>query len=323
MPFSGAQGTANTQAAKWLVENEPRRIQIHGVMATLGVDGGFLAYSRVPSLQRGVVVDPCQPATDISTEAAPMRFGMVEYVARVPVCMANQDIFKHPNDIVNINVTLGEIQNWYGYYARMDTATGNPSLGGLPDLVAPGRIVDMGGAALSFPCLTRAYNLVTANNGRPSVIMSSGRSRESYENLTRLSGLNLEYVPWRWYCPATRRWIDGEVPSFNGTPWVINDEMNPGLLPADRRIWFMVLGDDGGKGPTRGLTRLVPAGMEHSPFVVRMTNGVPDFVNQTVNMTKDIWVSMPAGLALGSQGALSLLTNFEHVGECPGGPPPA
>jgi len=44
-------------------------------------------------------------------------------------------------------------------------------------------------------------------------------------------------------------------------------------------------------------------------------------VNQTVNMTKDIWVTMPAGLALGSQGALSLLTNFEHVGEC--GPLPA
>ncbi|MCZ7605058.1 MAG: hypothetical protein M5U25_03100 [Planctomycetota bacterium] len=53
-----------------------------------------------------------------------------------------------------------------------------------------------------------------------------------------------------------------------------------------------------------------------------MTNGVPDFVNQTVNMTKDIWVSMPAGLALGTQGALSLLSNFEHVGEC-AGPVPA
>lgn len=42
--------------------------------------------------------------------------------------------------------------------------------------------------------------------------------------------------------------------------------------------------------------------MERSPFLLRTTNGVPDFVNQTVNMTKDIWVTMPAGLALGSKG---------------------
>jgi hypothetical protein len=52
-----------------------------------------------------------------------------------------------------------------------------------------------------------------------------------------------------------------------------------------------------------------------------MTNGQPDFANQRVNMTKDIWLTMPAGLALGSQGALSLLTNFEHFGECPSEPP--
>jgi len=321
MPFSGAQNTANTQVARYLVENEPRRIQIHGVMPVQGINGGFLVYPRVPALKPAQVVDACQPADDISTTVAPIRFGMVEYVARVPVCMADQDTFKHPNDIVDINVTLAEIQNWYGYYRRMDTGTGDPSLGGLPDLVAPSRIVNMGGAPLSFPCLSRAYHLVTANNGKPSVIMSNARSLESYENLCRLNGQNLEYLPWRWYCPATRRRIEGEVPSFNGTPWVINDEMDQSDAPTQRRIWFMVLGDDGGKGPTRGLTRIVPAGMERNPFVVRMTNGQPDFVNQTVNMTKDIWLSMPAGLALGSQGALSLLTNFGHVGECPGEPP--
>jgi hypothetical protein len=291
-------------------------------MPVQGVNGGFLVYPRVPAIKPAQVVDPCQPADDISTAATGVRFGMVEYVARVPVCMANQDIFQHPTDIVSANVTLGEIQGWYGYYGRMDIATGSPTFGGLPDLVAPSRTVNMGGAPLSFPCLSRAYHLVTANNGKPCVIMSNARSLESYENLCRLNGQNLEYMPWRWYCPAARTWHEERIPSFNGTPWLINDEMNPGLLPADRRIWFIVLGDDGGKGPTRGLTRIVPAGMEHSPFVVRMTNGVPDFVNQTVNMTKDIWVSMPAGLALGTQGALSLLSNFEHVGEC-AGPVPA
>lgn len=322
MPFQGAPDTANVQAAKWFVENDPPRIQIHGVMPDLGVDGGFLVYPRVPAIRPAQVIGPCRPADDISTQVTPARFGMVQYVARVPVCMADDAIYQRPTSMVEGNITLGEMQNWYGYYGRMDTATGDPVFGGLLDLVAPPRIVDMGGAALSFPCLSRAYHLVTANNGKPTVIMSNARTLESYENLTRLSGLELEYLPWRWYCPATRAWKEERIPSFNGTPWLINDEMNAGVLPADRRIWFIVLGDDGGKGPTRGLTRIVPAGMELKPFIVRTTNGQPDFVNQTVNMTKDIWVTMPAGLALGSQGALSLLTNFEHVGECPG-PVPA
>lgn len=58
-----------------------------------------------------------------------------------------------------------------------------------------------------------------------------------------------------------------------------------------------------------------------NPYIKRVTNGVPDFANQGVRMTKDIWMSMPAGLSLGSQGALSILTNFAHVGDCTGGPP--
>lgn len=318
MPFTGASGTANTQASKWLVENDPRRIQLHSHLPAFGVAGGFLTYSRVPALVAAPVVDPCAPAKDHSDGAAPVRFGMVEYATRLQVCNADQDVFRDPNLIEEINIITAEVKCWYGYYGRMDVLTGNPVLGGLPDLVAPGRVVDMAGVPLSFPCLSRAFHLVTANSGHPCAIMSNARSRESYENLCRASGFDVPMISWRWYCPATRMWIDGWVPAFNGVPWLINDEMNPGVLPADRRIYFMVLGDDEGKGPTRGLTRLVPAAMVQSPFVLRVTNGVPDFVNQEVNMTKDIWLTMPAGLALGSQGALSMLTNFEHVGECGG-----
>lgn len=320
MPFSGASGTANTIAALHPVENEPRLIQIHGRMAVKGVPGGTLVYPRVPALKPASVVNPCLPADDISTSVTPARFGMVEYVARVPVCMADQDIFQHPNDITDFNITLAEVQNWYGFYARMDVLTGNSSLGGLPDLVAPSRTLNLGGGPLTFACLEEAHDLVTAIQGKPTVIMSNARSLRSYRNLCWNAGIKPPEVQWRWYCPATRMWHDGWVPAFRGVPWVINQEMNPGLLPADRRIYFMVLGDDDGKGPTRGLTRLVPAGMEYNPFVLRMTNGVPDFATQRVNMTKDIWLTMPAGLALGSQGALSMLTNFEHVGECAGGP---
>lgn len=96
MPFSGASDAANIQAAKWFVENEPRRIQIHGVMPVLGINGGFLVYPRVPAIKPAQVVGPCEPADDISTQVTPARFGMVQYVARVPVCMADRAIYRHP-----------------------------------------------------------------------------------------------------------------------------------------------------------------------------------------------------------------------------------
>lgn len=106
MPFSGASGTSNVEATKWLVENQPKRVQLHGHLPTRGVNGGFLTYSRVPSLTPAGVVDPCAPAPDDSDEAKAVRFGMVEYVSRVLVCNADQDIFRHPNLIEQINTVL-------------------------------------------------------------------------------------------------------------------------------------------------------------------------------------------------------------------------
>jgi hypothetical protein len=79
------------------------------------------------------------------------------------------------------------------------------------------------------------------------------------------------------------------------------------FLRYDLRLWFAHGGHHAGF-----------RGLEHRQHPGR---GVPDFANQGVRMTKDIWMSMPAGLSLGSQGALSILTNFAHVGDCAGGPP--
>ena len=317
MPFTGASGTSNKQASKWLIENEPVKVQIHGHWPTLGVHGDTLVHSRVPALVDASVVDPCDPAKDHSDAATPHRFTMVNYATRLEVCMANQDISRIPNLIEAIEIEVGKIKLDYGFYARMDTVVGDPSIGGLPDLVAPGNVLDLAGGLLSFACLEAAFNLVTANNGRPTVIMSNSRSQESYRNLCWAAGIEPPSMPWRWYDPF-KGWQTGDVTEFHGVPWLINDKMDQGPLPANRRIYFMVLGDDGGTGPTRGLVKIMPADLVRNPYILRATSGVPDFVAQEVNMTRDIWLTMPAGLALGSQGALSILQNFAHIGTCLG-----
>lgn len=317
MPYTGAENAVNIQATQNLVENDPEIIQVHGHIPELPVDGGFVTYARVPKLIEGSPAGPCQPIKDHSDAATQVKFGMVDYATRFVICNADEDTLRVPNSPENNEDALAEIKLEYGFYARMDVGTGDPVHGGLPDLVSPANIVNAGGALLSFPCLEAAFDKITSNNNQPTIIMSNLASRQSYRNLCWAAGIRPPEMPWRWYDPG-KGWQSGFVTSFHGVPWLVNTKMNAGLAPADRRIWFMVLGDDGGKGPTRGLTRIVPADRLGSPYVKRAVNGVPDFANQEVNMARNVWWTMSAGLALGSHGALSVLTNFENVGECPG-----
>lgn len=323
MPISGVPNTANVQATLHAIENQPVIIQPNGHWPTLGVNGGVLVNTRVPLLTDAVAAGACAVVPDTSDPFGQVRFTYVYYATRLQICDLDQDLYQDPNDVEAMATNLMKIKLDYAFYARMDTLTGNPSAGGLPDLVAPGNVLDMGGAPLSFACLERAFSLVIANNGRPTMIMSTSRTLESFRNLCWNTGTVPPELPWKWYDPARRMWVSGYITSFRGVPWLINDKMFQGDNPLQRRIYFMVMGDDGGTGPTRGLVRITPRKLVANPYIKRVTNGVPDFANAAVNMTKDIWMSMVAGLALGSQGALSIVQNFEHVGECAGGPPPA
>jgi hypothetical protein len=78
----------------------------------------------------------------------------------------------------------------------------------------------------------------------------------------------------------------------------------------------MMLGDDGKEGPTRGVTGILPHGRGRNLFVKRATNGAFDS-GQTDPVT-DTWVTMPSGVAVGSQGALSMLENFALPSVCGG-----
>jgi len=317
MPFTGAANTANVEATRGLIENDPVIIQPAGHWATRGVSGGQLSNSRVPTLEPASILAACAAADDTSDAATQIRFTFNNFVSLLAVCTADQDRFRIPNNIESIEIELAKIKLEYAWWRHLDAATGNPATGGLPDLAAIDRIIDMAGAALSFACLERAFSRVTANNGRPTMIMSTSRSLESYRNLCWDAGISPPEMPWRWYDPAKRTWVSGVVTTFRGVPWLINDMMFQGDDPLQRRIYFMVVGDDGGSGPTRGLTRILPADLMHNPYIRRTTMGVPNFNDQTVGMARAIWLTMPAGIQLGSQGALSILRNFEQVGVCP------
>ncbi|MCG3185402.1 MAG: hypothetical protein ICCCNLDF_03633 [Planctomycetes bacterium] len=142
-------------------------------------------------------------------------------------------------------------------------------------------------------------------------------------------------MPWKWYEPGAGRMVSGEAPAFNGVPIIVNDMMVSAgsAAAADQRIYFMVLGDDGRSGPTRGVVGFVPERLKGDMFIRRETMGLTEVaaltldipsvpylgtLEQTVSVRtqKTVWVSFPAGLGIGSQGALSMIHNFTPVADC-------
>lgn len=246
------------------------------------------------------------------------EFALQEFITRYKICTFDLDSYQFPNQLETVLYALAKRRLLYAYATFIADSNQSGSLVGICDAA---RVVNMAGAALTLDCLDDAYERVTAGTGRPTLIMSHSRSLRTYRSLCRAAGI-YQRVPWRWYDPARGRMVEGSVDAFNGTPWLANDFVNAGADPTEERTFFMVMGDDGGQGPTRGVTGIVPAAQGRNLFNRRRIEGVfaadagagaPDMLPGV-----DTWVSMPAGLALGSQGALSIIENYTTVASCGG-----
>ena len=324
MPLTNATLLTDDRLARWLIENSPVKLQIARVWPFLGVAGGQLTYSRANSaLTPATVPTACDPVADDSDTAAVQTFDLADYITRYSICFSDEDRYKDPNDLDDVEYALSLRKLLYAYFARLDQATGSAASGGLRDIIGSGRSVNRAAGALTLDCMDHAYNLVTENDGRPTHIMTSSRGLRTYQSLCRASG--------------TGRMVSSEVPAFNGTPILVNDTMvsATSTSAADQRIYFMVLGDDGRAGPTRGVVGFVPERLKRNMFVRRETMGLPYVEPLTIEIPdlpppfsiqvdpvtdmrtqKTVWVSFPAGLGIGSQGALSMIYNFTPVADC-------
>ncbi|MCC6687398.1 MAG: hypothetical protein IT205_10500 [Fimbriimonadaceae bacterium] len=315
MPLTNASLLSENRRTRFIVENSPIKLQIARVWPWLGVDGSGNMYARKNAQLTPTPVNTgCSNVAETADTLASITFPVVDFVVRKQICFTDADRYHLPNNPDEDEYLVALAELIYGYFAWLD---GTPGTGGLRDYIAAARIVDMGGGALTFPCLNLAYNFVVSNNGRPTVIVSSSRELRTYEQLCRDNGFAPPQMPWQWYNPSLGRMEESLVTQFNGTPWLINGcmagEASP--KPSNQRIYFMVLGDDGGEGTTRGVTGIVPQHLISWPFVKRVTNGTHTFdVGQTLPV-RDMWVSFPSGLAIGSQGAISMIQNFEPLVE--------
>lgn len=302
MPLQAAAGLAQDQLARWLIENSPSKLQIAKIWPFTGVRGGELSYARQNSALNAASQElDCAVVSESVDAAENVTFPIRDFITRYQICFADQDRFKFPNDLDATEYALAVRRLLYGYFEFLDAPIGN---GGLLDQVDSTRIVDLGGTSpLTLDCMDDAYQRVVSNDGRPTVIMTSSRGLRTYQSLTRAAGYEPPKVPYAWYDPATRRMKECEAPAFNGTPILINDMMESFQEPdaSVQRIWFLVLGDDGDSGPTRGVHGIVPEPLKNRMFVRRETNGsIVAGAGTEVTPVIDVWVSWPVGLATGS-----------------------
>jgi hypothetical protein len=318
MPVGNPQLLTSSPVARWAVEQAPIKLQIASVMPFQGVAGGELRYAQVPALTAGADLAPCAPVPDSSSTVEQAGFGFTQLGTRYRVCHADQDRNQSPNSPMGSSYPLAIRGLMYGFFGELDSDPGGPLA--LRNYILIDRTVTMGGGALSFNCLSDAFHRVDANDGRPTVIMSATPALRTYENLCRNAGFEPPTRPWRWYNPASGRMEAGEVPSFNGVPWLINDRMEgkQNSAPNAQRIYFMVLGDDSGSGPTRGVTGIVPKKLQHNMFVKRIVPGayaVSEADNNPL-AADDVFVSWPVGIAVGSPAAISMIENFIVAESC-------
>lgn len=317
MPVTNADLLADDFLARWIVENSPVKVPFFQAWFWQTVAGKNLIYPRTSELEQAPIITTCgAPAEQLPT-LTQAEFAFKEFITHYSICSVDLDRFQHPNNLDATLYALAKIRLMYSYAALI-----GDDLQGLPSLVDPARVLDLGGGALTLDCLDEAYELITAGTGRPTLIMSHSRALRTYRSLCRAAGMGHERAPWQWYDPAKGRMVEGSVDAFNGTVWLANDWLNKDGLGTER-IYFMVMGDDGGPGPTRGVTGIVPGAMGRGMFTKRTVQGIFNVAGggpgvPAMQPGLDVWVSMPAGLALGSQGALSIIQAFETVGRCGG-----
>lgn len=320
MPTQNPQFLNSIPAAAYAVERAPRKIQHMRRMPFNGVPGRELLYAQVGALTAAGINTPCDAVKDNSSDFIQASFGMTYLTTRKRICHANQDILHTPITPRQAEYVLALRELIYGFSSRLDGAPGPANPLALRNYIEADRIVDGGGLPLSFHCLGEAWHRVDANDGRPTMIMSATSALETYELLCRTSGFEPPTVPFMWYDPALKRMKLDSVTSFNGTPWLINDEMEGKTNPAPgaQRIYFMVMGDDTGSGPTRGVTGLAPQALLGSMFVKRVIPAAYDIEAGFTDPTAadDMFVGWPVGIAVPSPAAISMLQNFTIAGPC-------
>ena len=311
---------SNDVLAKWLLEDFPYRIQLAPVFPFLPVTGDALRYATTGPLPPAATIGQCGPIpNDTKQPKDPNRIHpMAEIATHFRVCYKAQDIFSsNINDQVAVQMALAVRELLYKFWILFESGDSSANPGefdGLNRLVDPANVLDLRGRELRLEDLDLAKQRVRANDGRCVVAFTSGPGDRAIRAAHYVRGLAPQYQNLEFPCPDGRS-KSVQVLTIDGAPVYINDlnqmlqwnENGAGALiapenalqldgfdpPLATNIWFFVLGP----GQFHGI---MP---EKARNIIVRSTILPD------GSTLVYHVLMPAGIARGSAGSISVIKN--------------
>jgi hypothetical protein len=311
---------SNDVLAKWLLEDFPYRIQLAPVFPFLPVTGDALRYATTGPLPPAVTVGQCGPIPEDTKQPKDSNrvHSMAEIATHFRVCYKAQDIFSsNVNDQVAVQMALAVRELLYKFWILFesgDASTNPDEFDGLNRLVDPANVLDLQGRELRLEDLDLAKQRVRANDGRCLVAFTSGPGDRAIRAAHYVRGLAPHYQNLELRCPDGRS-KNVQVLTFDGAPIYINDlnqvvqwdEVGPGAPIAPEHalrldgfdpllatnIWFFVLGPG-------NLHGIMP---EKARNIIARSTILAD------GSTLVYHVILPAGMARGSAGAISVIKN--------------
>ncbi|MCA8939521.1 MAG: hypothetical protein KDB07_06925, partial [Planctomycetes bacterium] len=237
----------------------------------------------------GVVLvdDPTDP------DATNTEFPLGEIGSHFTIQDGDIDDNPYPNDLVALQIALAKRKCLYRFCQRMVRANSpsaaNREFAGFGDIIEANMIVTATTpGTFVWAELIEAISLVSNGSGMPTCVMGSRVAiREVMEAIGPTD------MPWTTVQSAAGEY---RVPSIFGAPLLRNDMLNDAEDAS--KLWVLSLGDAGEQGTERGVTAIVPPNASGDPFRIRATP-VP-------GGSVSVDVTLPIGLAAGSQGALAL-----------------
>lgn len=292
--------------ASGLNEEEPKIIQLAEVLPFYPVSGNPFRYATADELPDaeakgiGEITDQTTNANDPNREA---RFAQL--VTKFQVSYGAQEGLSNVNDQVEVQKEMAKRRLQYKFWDLFESGdtTAAPPVGpavfdGLKRLIDEGNEHDAGNNPLTATMIHKAISLLTANNGYPTAIYTSLEGWGAIFELFN-TDLMVQYVqrdvpsPCGGTTQQPKLAIDG-IPVYKSS-YVVTDGD-----PPVTSIYFMVLGPD-------NLHGIYPADLEgDSMFVFRKVN-----LTGAAGSTMEYHCTFPAGIALGSKGALSSIINIQ------------
>lgn len=312
MSLINAGRMGQVQLLRHLIQDGPYNLQIALVWLWYGILGKQLDINTTPRFVLPTAVTPaaCAPIRDQPRNPDIKSMPLVNFQTRFDICWSDQDTIAHPDDLTAEQDALANYSLIYEYFRDLVV----PVPGSLPTLdTLTDQLVNLAGAVPTLEDFDRTLLRVTTHDGLDVVAMGNLSALATLWHAAYERGVNPEM--WERQAPSA---MGGEFERptayvkharFYVNELIPNRILAPGG-PTVTNLYFMQLGNRDDYGTAHGVFGIIPQARVGNMMVRRELNGHYN-ADTTINTTKSVLWSFPAGVAVGARRSLAVLQDFQ------------